>query len=348
MPADKRMLFLRNAESLKDDSVPRRSAEYQVVADARIVGELPFGPYVFSIWEISNRREGDGRWLCLRVQERMRDPSSMTADRFGFYHGGVIPSELVALASLFLRQRLRLGPIVRMDDSPRLLPEKHGWIDREIVSGESNFGELANWLARAERLKPDLHEPFVLCAKLYQQALELIESKPDLAYLNLVSAIEVLASRHDLEKPTLDEVYPDIAALTGRVQDDELRSGIEQKIVAKERLIKRKFVEFIVTHTDETFWSSGSRPQHGRVEPRQLKELMEKVYDQRSRTLHSGEPFPPNVFHPPLLDEEFPIGVEMSVGERKWLPEDLVPSPHFFERLVNHVLKNFLVRHSTE
>lgn len=114
---NREMYFVRNIEWLRNDAAPRETWEYEVRTDADIVGEMHLGPYYLSVWEIGfNKREGDDRRLCLRVKHRMtigEDRPVGNADRSGFYHGGGIPDEIVALSSLALRRRLILADAYR-------------------------------------------------------------------------------------------------------------------------------------------------------------------------------------------------------------------------------------------
>lgn len=335
------MLFLRNKEKLERGQPDAQTTEYQVIADSHIVGELHYGPYYFTIWEFGNMRPGEDRWLCLRVSEDATDRSEQwkIASKEGFYHGGGIASELVALSCLFLRRRLKLGPVVRMGDSPRMFSSDRPATPKYLTGGSSNLAELGQWLHLVEGLKPELHEPFILAVKLYQEAIDLLHSKADLAYLNLVSSIEVLAQNFPIEKPPTKEFDAALAALLERIPDNSLRREIEDAISSRERFIAKRFVSFILSHVGEEFWDYPERPEHGRIAPDQLPELLRRIYRQRSRTLHAGEPFPPAMT---WTAEELPTGLAMSVGERRWDKEDFIPAVPFFERLVNHVLKSFL------
>jgi hypothetical protein len=192
MTDDKRMYFIRNIEALKSEGVESHITEYEVIADTHIVGDFTYGPYYFTIWEFSTKHEGEERKLRLRIRERAFSNDYQpwkSAERSGFYHGGGTADELVALASLFLRRRFQLGSIVRMDDSPRLLSIKQGWIDRPLVAGQSNLEELPEWLKLVEGLDSSYHQRFILAVRLYHRALLMIEEQPDMAYLNLISAI---------------------------------------------------------------------------------------------------------------------------------------------------------------
>ena len=44
----------------------------------------------------------------------------------------------------------------------------------------------------------------------------------------------------------------------------------------------------------------------------------------------------------PIMGGEKPVGKSIMFAGRKWMEEDYIPYPYFFERLVRHVLINFL------
>ncbi len=348
MADDKRMYFIRNIEALKGKGVESFVTEYEVIADAPIVGEFTYGPYYFTIWEVSNKHEGEERKLCLRIRERAFSGGQReAAERSGFYHGGGIADELEALASLFLRRRFQLGPIVRIDDNPRLLSMNQGWIDKPLVVGQTNLAELPRWLGVVEGLDSNYHQRFILAVRLYHQALLLIEEQPDMAYLNLISAIEVLCQETDIGKITLSDLDQKLAELVGSVENEGLRNKIEQTILKREHFIGRRFVAFILEHIEESFWTK-ERPKHGQIKPEILPNLLKRIYGKRSKTLHNGEPFPPSIFRPPIMEAEIDFSLGVIKGEKKWEPKDFIPNPHFFERLVNHVFRNFIRRNQVK
>ena len=172
----------------------------------------------------------------------------------------------------------------------------------------------------------------------------MIEEQPDMAYLNLVSAIETLCQKHDIGEVTLSDFDPKLAELVDRVENEDLRSRIGQTILGRQQFIGRRFAAFILDYMEEGFWTEAKRPKVGKIKPEELADLLKRIYDQRSRTLHTGEPFPVSIFYPPILGAEIDFSLGVSNGERKWKPKEFVPHPHFFERLVNHVLKTFLRR----
>jgi len=136
-----------------------------------------------------------------------------------------------------------------------------------------------------------------------------------------------------------------LAELVDSVEDIQLRQKIECHILNRERFINRKFVSFILSHIDDDFWKYKGRSKTARIEPDELPELLKRIYDQRSRTLHAGEPFPIAIFLPPSpIGAEKMTGLAMASRGKLWKKKDFIPYPHFFERLVNFVLKTFLLK----
>ena len=131
-----------------------------------------------------------------------------------------------------------------------------------------------------------------------------------MAYLNLISAIETLCREQKTKKVELHELYPGLAKLVDAIEDLELKAKIERAILKKEHLIRRKFREFIIKHTEKSFWEYEGRPKLGQIEPHDLPKLLNRIYDQRSNTLHEGQPFPPNVFRSPLRGSEILKGYD--------------------------------------
>lgn len=344
-----RMLFLQNMDALKildEEQKNKMTIEYEVTTDSTIVGEFEYGPYYFTIWEfLPVRHEGQHRKLCLRITEKTYDIGDFHFNGEDWlYHGGGVAEELISLSSLFLRRRLILGPKVRWDDKPRLFKDLPGWIDKPVVKGESNLSEIPSLLHLVGNLDISYHQRFILATRLYHQALLLIENQPDLAYLNLISAVETMSNDYQIDGVQLSEINEKLDNLINKVEDERLQKQLKQTILKKEKFIRRRFMKFTLDNTTDDFWKDETRPKIGKIEKDDLPKLLKKIYDQRSDTLHGGKPFPSYIFHSPLKEGEIPFAKSIPVGSRKWDEDEYIPYPHFFERLVNHVLIIFLKR----
>lgn len=345
------MWLLKNIEAVEEGGEPS-STEYAVKADHHFVGDWKWRCYHLRLWELDvTKKKGEDRFLNLRYEY---DPDLFreqwkSASRDAYYHGGGLADEIVSLASLFLRTHLSLGPRVRSDGNPEWI--KHGCsghIDPGLVRDSTDLGELENWFPLVENLPDELWQPFILSVRLYHQSIGMIEQNPDLAYLSLVSSVEVLAEEHPIGNVSLSDIDKGLAQAVARVEPEDLRTEIQDRILNREHFTRRRFRRFVLDHVDELFWERETRPDIGRIEKDELPELLNRIYDQRSRTLHSGEPFPPNIERPPMQGAEISPSRGMSKGGRRWEPDEFVPHPHFFERLVNHCLKEHLKRHQPD
>jgi len=342
------MYFIKNIENLKNESVEIQEIEYEVTTDGYTVGECNLlGPYYFTIWEISYKKEGEKRKLCLRIKEKLYSEDEKPweiANKKGFYHGGDIADEILALSSLFLRRRFERGPKVRWNNKPRLFLKPEEWIDKPLITGKRNLTDLPHWFELATRLDKDLHQKFILAVRLYYHSILLIEEQPDMAYLNLVSSIETLCGNQNIGRVELRDLDTGLAKLVDKIGNNGLKQKIERTILKKEKFICRRFREFIIENIEDEFWSDEERPEQGRIDSKTLPELLTRIYNQRSKTLHEGEPFPASIFIPPIMGAEIDFALGMIDRGRRWDPKDYIPNPHFFERLVNHVLKIYLKR----
>lgn len=345
---DHERMYLFRADPLAEAESPGEVWEYKVVADTDVIGEIQHGPFFFTIWELSfDTRPGTERALCLRVRQPYREsPESYwdAASPNGYYHGGGIAEEVVTLASLFLRRRLRVEGVVRMGDLPRMYNQRRSTraIDQELLNGPTNLESLASWFQMLEHFNSALHQRFILAANFYQQALQRADEDPTTAYLHLVSAIEVLSGDFDIGPVNIADYDQGLSTLIDRIEDAALGVAITEGVLRNQHFIGRRFKEFILHHLEETFWREQDSDHILTITRSDLPKLLTRIYNQRSKTLHEGEPFPPSTNYAPHRGEEMPIGLGEMSGDRRWEPSQFIPLFHFFERLTRHVLLSYL------
>ena len=355
-PSDKRMYFLRNKEIIENNPDTERDLlEYEVFSDSYIVGKFEYGCYTFMPWEISY--PGKYKKLCFRVEQTnyfdWKDATGKT-----YYHGGGIIEELTALTSVFFRARFNVGHIVRWNDKPVYWNDNpiywndkttdltdlmgRGKIDKKLLHGRVNLSELKQWFKSIENLNPELHQRFIWAVRLYNRAISIIEEEPDMAYLNLVSCIEALCQDIDIEKNIKDLNDDKLVRLLKSIDNEELKKELENHLLKREKMIRKKFVEFIIEHIESDFWKESEDKSIRIVKPGEIRDLLNKIYIQRSNTLHNGEAFPKWLLSSPR--EEILSALDVTSAGRKWDKKDYIPYPCFFEGLVNHVLKTFVKR----
>ncbi len=352
MRGDKRMFLVRNLDIPAEE---KEELEYEVTSDSRVIAGYTSPDYAFSGWEVPPRKPGVYRKLWLRIRKKTKVSGNEFAaakpTRKGFYHGGDIADEIIALASLFLRTRFKLGPIVRLHGKPIMLSREKAVLDKAVIKDNVKLNELNESFELIKGLNADLHLDFIMAVRFYHRALLYIDENPVTAYLDLISAIETLSKYTDIGKPRVSWLSNNKAlteALKG-INDKDLRAKIENAILDLDSVkgfIGKRFVRFILNYNTDDFWDPNRRdkdlPPRLYVEKKDLEKYLKKIYIIRSKYLHAGVAFPPFIFDPPQKNSELPLAETSWTLEKLWTEKDVIPLPHFFERLVRHVLINFL------
>jgi len=335
--------------------------------DARLTGEVAnpaLGPYALFNLVPSIQEHGRIRAaLVLRLSVHVHfDTPKMDKTDQSRYHGGGMTDEIAALASLKCGIRLRSGGEARwfaVGGDPKGRPV--AWSARPeptlnigtrgfvlpAVTGEHSIMAVEE-MSSLPSLRPEQAIALVRSARLYQDALWLAESEPNLSWLLLVSAIETAAnlwrSTKDSPLERLKESRPDFVKCL-------VDTGVEGlcDCVAKEFTdsigATKKFVDFLLEHSPpppekrppqwaQVDWSTASR-----------KRAFRKIYDHRSKALHDGMPFPAPMCEPPVMYEtswqavaERPTGYAMAAYGGTWLSEDTPMLLHTFEYIARYAL----------
>ena len=224
-----------------------------------------------------------------------------------------------------------------------------GWTSQEFKSNDPppvgiDPQALAKFLVELPNL-PNAQD-IVHAARLYKSALELIEDRPDVAYLALVSVVESLAG------VALSGFEPDEAEKVthqARVEKRAREFGLceaQAKALAleackTEKWVGRKFVKFCVDYCGVEELKSPDRVflvlEHLNPQDDDFENALRRIYRARSKNLHGGSPFPRGIG----------IGVSPSI---KWrdLPVDPLGRPEipplpWFERIVSIAARKFLI-----
>lgn len=341
--------------------------EYPLFSDAHITGEQTdgFGPYQFlNTVPIPNQPGEVNAPIVLRVAfylDEYRPQMSRTDD--SLYHGGTLVDEIAALASLAMGVRVRAGgesrrfevgkdqlgrpyscneqpkPIVRVRKNKPILPE---------VIGTHSMNDL-HLLKSIPSIAGDRYVKLIRASRFYQDALWVAESEPNLAWLMLVSALEIGANDVFQAETTPVERLRDWKPRLGTILEETGGPDhLEQvaKIISSCFGATKKFLDFTLRYmpaerekrpTAEWLrltWSSSG-----------LKKVLSKVYEYRSNALHGGIPFPAPMLKPPFhLDatsgpSEVPLtGLASHARGGTWLPKDCPINLHCFHYIARHAL----------
>lgn len=181
---------------------------------------------------------------------------------------------------------------------------------------------------------------FHSAAKFYRRALMTIEMDAESAYLNLITAGEIVSNLHELpEEQILDG---ETVAVLNRIVE-ELPDGAKVANFLRGRLrgIKRRFVSSIVAMVDSPFFErKEALEQWGTFTENDFRKRIGAAYDLRSRFVHSGYPFGSWVS---WRMAELEVQVGKPVVADKEMAEVLARAPLFsgLERVIRYVLLTF-------
>jgi hypothetical protein len=338
-------------------------SELYLYSDAHFIAEArDIGPYAF-INTIAHGGVGSEDQLKPAVALRFLHciPSSnpaMSESNFGHYHGGTEFDEIAAIISLELGCRIQAGPVVRdfAPDSdplgtPRQLylhkvPTLPPISTRPLVPqslGQRDLRDL-HAIKRLVGLPDQEAVALVKAARLYQQAIWVADTNPELSWILLVSAIEAVTGLRSA--PTTDniaELRRSYWNATTKISD-ELLSPLADALSGLFGST-RKFVNFLIEFSPEP---PDQRPEFSQFDFSKcgLKKSMQTIYKYRSKALHEGVAFPAPMCSAPMQlpggFEEVPSGLAAYSKGATWMKSDLPCHLHIFEYLVRGALLKWI------
>jgi hypothetical protein len=349
--------------ALNDGKPCLTTDEYPLFTDAWITGDAAQGPYRF-LNTVPRHDSGLIQpAIVLRCDLHGDFPlPDMTKTDTSRYHGGSFPEEVSALSSLALGIRLRAGGPTRLFEAggdpkgrpiewvPRpfttilIRKEALGWVLPNAAEGTHPLDGLGILRFLIKLSRPDA-TALVRAARLYQDALWLVESEPSLAWLMLVSAVETAANqwRKSKEAPVdrLRTSKPGLYQYLANIGPEVPERVAEE--VAESLGSTKKFVDFVLEFLPPP---PSGRPPEAYQHPwdsGEIRETVRCVYGHRSRALHDGIPFPAPMSRPPFTlgwatPSERPTAFAASECGGSWLAKDTPIFLHTFEYIVRGVL----------
>lgn len=328
--------FLLNWRNADQGIVERGWNEVECYTDANVTGQYDLGPFRFIITFAENSGQSWRPSVVIRArhhpleQEAPPQYDVTTADH---YHGGDMFDELAALCSIVLGCRFRAGPTSRVDLGDDPLGKPVHWSDKTVpqlsrprrgrsqipsLAGHVSLGDLSklqDFLSVSETVANER----VKIARLYQDAIWMADTQPEMSWLFLVSAVEVaskIGTTYSRRGPTyrfsafLDEFKPD---------------PIESELPP--------FFRF--DHSEKNY-----------------QESINKIYRYRSRYLHDGTAFPFPMCEPPHYHDftaeglgtgfgEVPIGTATWALNAHWKREDVPMLLWTFHHIARGALLNW-------
>ena len=292
----------------------------------------------------------------------------MTKTDESVYHGGDLVDEIVALASLSLGIRLLNGGTsreFRTDDDPYGRPREWARIPAPMFRfrgnmpilpavGGSHSMEALERLETIPRIEPRRYVSLVRACKAYQEALWICESEPNLAWLLFVSALETAANDvYRAAAPSSERLRttkPELAKYLKEIGGREHLARVADEIADTLKSTK-KFMDFGMKFTPKVP-NPKERPMARslRLDWRKpnLKKVLRKIYQYRSRALHEGVPFPDPMLGPPFRmkaneqGSEVPLPGSASYSKGgTWVQQDVPVNLNTFHYITRNALLNW-------
>jgi len=199
-------------------------------------------------------------------------------------------------------------------------------------------------------LRPGPDERFMTflqtAGRFYLQALQNFEERPDVAYLNLITAGEVLSNYYSYDKDELlDEQAKKILHKIATASDNgpELAKQIKGRLFQ----VKRRFLRTLENLlTDPFFAESEAKQDFLRLKKEDIQDRLSAAYDLRSQHVHSGLPFGKWISRM-LVGDACEVQVGTPVVGDKSFEKVLARAPTYFglERVIRYCLLRFIHTH---
>jgi len=174
---------------------------------------------------------------------------------------------------------------------PRLPYTNHKPRNSVSIELELDHFSKINKILRSYETDETFFNHYTTAASFYRNALCTVDRQPELAYLNLITAGEVISNYFAFPKQDLldDQARKVLNQIESTAQDG-------QKLVRfiKGRLyqVKRGFVKTFEELINDNFFNSGESVQpFGNLKKEDLSYHIAAAYDLRSKYVHSGIPF---------------------------------------------------------
>lgn len=343
------------------------------------IGQAHFGPYELTAVVRDGHPRGavqDGRQptvgLSLLLKGRLhanlivdivKDGELIGPDT-STYYGGTISDEVAALASLCagipircagtrslsgIHEHMERPDGVSADDSPLLVrevrplttPQTSGWPRLPRIATRPAHLDQVSRLATIPSLEAPAQIALVRAARAYASGIWIADEDPNLAWLQLVTAIEVAATHAivDSTEPVqlLADLWPELSDALKPAPDD-VRAAVSKQLARQVRAGK-KFKTFIETYAPEP---PNDRPRFDRLDWTSLSVAAGTIYKHRSLALHEGIPMPLPMLSWPRPDgdaeQEIPGGLSSGGADGIWMAADAPMLLATFEYIAREAL----------
>lgn len=293
-------------------------AEFLLYSDTRMTGDLEVTCHPYALTNCFGFPQGGrlGPVLALYLDDHFPDFDVQPMDKTDTdgWLNLTLDDEVACIVSLVAGMRLRSGGRVRSfkKEVPRGAPEFYGhhvpdWTPAERpvypTPKQISMDSLVGWMDRYFALGREDAVTLVRAARQYRDALWVADTDPELAWLFLVSALEVIAGQEALKDTAPSELLqremPELAAQLLEAGGETHLSAVASRLVPIVKATAR-FMSCVEKYLPEP---PPVRPEeYAQVgwDWTNLKKRVNQVYGYRSARLHGGVPFPSPLCQVPI------------------------------------------------
>jgi len=353
---DKKMLWIRNIEKLKNKEPDRHYIEYEIASECGIPGLFDYQNGMIFCGKLTMEKDKNGLYhylLKIKFSSSNELYNYKTANRRGYFFKDGILGEILSIISIFFECRFYLIAYYHGELTATSLKIKQEYtldyypcnpeIHPSIFSSENkNFTlGLCEFFESIRSLNPELHMKFILACHHYARALKEVGKDPEMVFIRLVSSIEALSQDYNLKRK--DDLFARknfndiiLPGVLNKEEKDDLEKTFEN------RKPRKKFIRFIENYSRGFFKGGNYKAKHTRIFRKDLEKNLDAIYNARSKYLHTGEPM--YLSHPIRGASNWDIDRSLGIIiDRRRIPKSQkLPYTHWFERLVRHCLMNYL------
>lgn len=354
MSPDNRMGWIRNLEEIWR-AKKKYFVDFEIQSEKHLSGILKYRRGHILCGPIVEDVPNDGLFRYqLRIQFRethLKDKKDrIEPTKNGYYFLDGIGGEMAVLFSLYYRSRFYIVHSTYGELTHRSLPARTKWkyVYKKVNKKRNPYlfvhGRLHAFpifLDKLKKLPEEYHHAFIKAANNYSEALKYLSIDEEIAYIKLVSAVEVLAKARFAVLPenqdvkNIQKVYD---AIDKEVKKTSDRNDL--KNLLNVRFSKRRFLLFVNMYS-KGYFKGGRINSRLRLTRKNLDKSLNNIYLNRSIYLHEGENMYISKKFPGSNDKsDFDGSLSMNIDNRKFVKQ--LPLPESFEKLVRHCLLKFL------
>lgn len=344
--------------------------EVPLFTDSCVVGDINESTSCYSILNLCNMHAREGfvyESLILRARWFLKNERRFDLETDeSAYHSGWAADEIAAIVGMILGIRLKAGDIVReyggfnadplgrpkSSRRPNSIFEKrHGTLIVPSLCKTVNIGSVLDFKLLANLDKGD-YIALIRAARMYQDAIWIVESEPELAWLILVSALETAANHWDktnysvLQK--LEKSKPKLYERLHSVGGEDLCMYVAKEIEGTLGATN-KFIKFCIEFFPEAPIERPAQYAQVKWSKSNFRIILNVIYSSRSKALHGGIPFAAPFCLPPTIielnapaSEKGMLGLAQHSHGASWKSQDIPISANCFFMFAHGVLNKWL------